>query len=106
MAKRTITVVDGQSVYDLAVQYYGANDGVKQLILDNPDKVNYYDRIAAGTELIIDDEKIIDKKVVAYFAGEEALPPASTYLNLNNWCLAYGVWNDGGVWLDSEIWFD
>src|SRR5438132_305239 len=106
MAKRTITTIDGQSVHDLAMQYYGHVDGIKQMILDNPTKVNYSDRIAAGTELTIDDDKVINKKVVEFFAVEGVLPPASTYLNLNNWCLAYGAWNDGGVWLDSEIWFD
>lgn len=106
MAKVTISVIDGQSLADISLQHYGSVDGIKQLFLDNPDKVSFESKPVPGTELIIDTDLIIDKKVVEFFKQQGVLPPATAYLNLNHWCIAYGRWDDTGRWVDSETWFD
>ena len=41
MAKEQIEIVDGQSLPDIAIQHYGSVDGIKQLFIDNPDKISF-----------------------------------------------------------------
>ncbi len=98
---KEIVTIDGQTIYDIAVQEYGSADGVGQLIRDNP-FLSFGGSLAGGTVLQIDPSKIIDKKVVDAF--REMLPPATRMINANNWLLAEGYWNNGGVWDNSEYW--
>jgi len=104
MAFVTIVTLPGQNIWDVAVQHTGSPDGANQLILDNPDKLNYFDRIPPGTELRIDPDKVIDKKVVAFYKQDGELPPATRFVNKNNWLLAEGVWDNNGVWANEETW--
>lgn len=63
---KQITVENNQSIWDLAIQHYGSVDGIKQLILDNPSKLNLSDGVVPGTKIIIRDEMIANKVIVDY----------------------------------------
>lgn len=80
MALNKITVLPGQSIWDIAVQHMGSVDAVKELILLNPDKVNFNDSLVPGTELIIGE--IINQKVVDFFAAEVNKPATADNTNL------------------------
>lgn len=104
MAKFKIKVLANQSIWDLAAQYYGSVNGVKQLILDNPDKIDFNTSPIVNTELIIDDAFVLNKKMVEFF-GTEVIKPATSYI-ASNWILATGIWNDAGAWDDAANWID
>jgi hypothetical protein len=61
-----VTVDNNQSIWDLAIEQYGSVDGVGQLILDNPMKLNFNDDVVAGTKIIVREEMIINKPIVDY----------------------------------------
>lgn len=63
---KRIIIDNNQSIWDLAIQYYGSVDGIKQLILDNPTKLNLETNIIPGTEIIIREEMVINKAMVDY----------------------------------------
>jgi hypothetical protein len=63
---KRIKIDNNQSIWDLAIQYYGSVDGIKQLILDNPTKLNLETNIIPGTEIIIREEMVINKAMVDY----------------------------------------
>lgn len=101
-----ITVENNQSIWDLAYQYYGSTEGVRQLIIDNPTKVNFNDKIPAGTTLII-SQPPINKAVVDFFQSKGITPSTAIDVQpVSNWILAAGAWNDGGIWIDTELWND
>lgn len=69
-----VTVDNNQSIWDLAIYWYGSSDGVKQLILDNP-HLNFNDSIKAGSKIQINGEPI--NKDVYDFLHKENLIPAT-----------------------------
>ena len=74
-----ITVENNQSIWDLALQYYGAPDAVLQLILDNPDKINFNNNIAPGTKLMINEDLVVDKQVVDNYQKKGTIPCGAYY---------------------------
>lgn len=82
MAIKYITVLERQSVWDLAVQEYGSSEGVYQLILDNPE-LNFEVTPTPGTKIKIDDTKILNKDTVNYFK-EKGVKPANDSLWINS----------------------
>ena len=51
---KTVKVLSGQNLYDLAYEHYGSTDGVKRLIEDNPELITSTDqKLEPGTELKI-----------------------------------------------------
>lgn len=99
MAQRKEIVLPNQSIWDFACQHYGSPDGVNQLILDNPDKVNFNDPLVPGTELIVQDA--LNQKMVDFFASEVLKPASATF---SNWILETGKWNNDGVWDNNANW--
>lgn len=97
-------VHNNQSIWDLALMYLGHPDGAKQLILLNPDKLNFFDRIKAGTRILVDESQIIDQDVVNNFKNK-GYSSASTYKD-PDWILETGTWDDEGIWKDTENWHD
>lgn len=75
----TITVENNQSIWDIALQRYGSTNSVKQLILDNPDKVNFKNNIAPGTKLLINEDLIIDKQLVDTYKKNGTIPCSAHY---------------------------
>lgn len=65
MSKR-ITVLAGQTIFDIAVRYYGTIEGIKDMIDRNPDLiVDLNVDIPSGTQLIIGDP--IENDIVKQF---------------------------------------
>lgn len=58
---KQITVETGQTIFDLAIQYYGAVEGVEFLIQDNPIYLDGY--LITGQKLNIRNE--VKNKVIA-----------------------------------------
>jgi hypothetical protein len=98
-----ITTKYNQSIWDLAIQEYGDSAGVKQLIIDNPDKVNFSDDIPTGTRILI-SQPPINKAVVDYLKANGSV--LATGVRLRNWILAGGSWDDNGAWDDASRWRD
>lgn len=74
---RYVEVKDGQSIDDLAVQYYGSSEGVLALLQDNPDKLDLMNTPETGALILIYDEKVIDKDVVNKLIERGASPANS-----------------------------
>ncbi len=64
MAYKVITVLPGQSLWDIAVQEYGDASGAGQIIADNLGVVNFADQLSSGLRLKIDPDKVLNKDVV------------------------------------------
>lgn len=106
MANKIITVMDRQSIWDIAVQEYGSIDGVKQLIIDNPTKCNFETGIDIGTKLII-SQKQMNQKVYDYFNNKKINPATAVDVVYNPaWILASGYYNDSNWWIDNALWID
>ena len=39
MARKTVLILDRQTIWDIAIQEYGSDEGIFQLMKDNPEKV-------------------------------------------------------------------
>lgn len=61
---KTITVQEGQNIYDIAVQEYGGVDAVHLLQTDNPTKINDLNAvITVGDTLLIRKEATVERPV-------------------------------------------
>lgn len=92
-----------QSLWDLALQYYGTYDAVKQLLLDNP-KLDFSNAIQPGTLVYVTQKPILKKMVD--FLTNKGYKPSTGIAIVSNWILANGIWEDSGVWVDSDFWND
>lgn len=69
-------VLQGQSLTDLAIQHYGAVEGIVPLCSDNPHLArNWHDIPVPGTEIFIKSAPV-DAEMKAYYAAN-AITPAS-----------------------------
>lgn len=82
MAIKKVIIGEDQSIWDLAAQHYGSVDGVKQLIIDNPTKLNFWSSPPVGSEISIDDTKIINKDIVNLFIEKNIKPATADNTNL------------------------
>lgn len=56
MSTRLVTVTQGQSIMDIAIQEYGTVLGSEQLVKDNPNVISTVtDNLVAGDRLVIDE---------------------------------------------------
>ena len=73
---KQITVISGQTTADLALQYYGAIEGIFLLIDDNPDiftLANLHQPPAGGTQIQIISAPI-HADVVQYYQNNQIVP--------------------------------
>lgn len=107
MANRIITVMDRQSIWDIAVQEYGSTEGVKQLIIDNPTKCNFETGLEIGMKLIISLPPI-NQKVYDFFKIKKINPSTAVEVEYEpmDWILTDGFWNDNNFWVDNALWID
>lgn len=70
-----VTVQDGQSLVDIALQVYGSAEGTFILARNNGLAIS--DPVEPGQILTYDEQKTADRKVVAYYA-EHGISPATT----------------------------
>lgn len=64
--KTNYTVLPGQNLIDIAMQKYGSAESIFSLCLDNA--INIDIGIIPGQILIIDSDKIANKKLVEHYA--------------------------------------
>lgn len=69
---REVTVRDGQTMLDIALEYYGDAAAVVTLAADNALTVGA--PLAAGQVLNIDPERVADKQVVGYYTRRNIKP--------------------------------
>ncbi len=63
---KEITVVSGQNIYDIALQYYGDISMIWKIIEDN-DLSNGIDTVlSSGQKLFIDDLKVVNNDLKGY----------------------------------------
>lgn len=67
-----------QSIWDVAIQYYGAVDGVFDILADNPSLTGVNHLLIAGTPLKIKKDFYYNKSVVDYFNNNGLIPATWT----------------------------
>jgi hypothetical protein len=67
MASKYITVIEGQSVWDICIQEYGDTSAMQDLLVDNPTVLNLQTTPVPGSKVLIDESKIKDKDIVNLF---------------------------------------
>ncbi len=85
-----IIVLPGQSLFDIALQVYGAVDGAKKLADDNG--INITSDIVPGTELRFDGNMIINKNVVNYYKNDNIIPSSVLIVEIQQ---GIGFWEIG-----------
>lgn len=73
-----ITVLDNQTMLDVALAYYGDVNAVLYLAADNGLAVG--EALAPGQKLKIDPAKVVDSHVLKYYE-QKAIKPATKYGN-------------------------
>lgn len=63
-----ITGKPGQTICDIAIQYYGAISGVQWLVADNEDILQPED--LEGVQIVIRKDEVKDQRIVNYFENK------------------------------------
>lgn len=80
MAKPATKIVrPGQSIWDFAIEHWGDPGGIAELISLNRDKINFFDDLVAGTELVIGTP--INQAMVDFFAAEVQKPSTAIHID-------------------------
>lgn len=74
---KTIVVQDGQSLVDIAIQATGSTNGLVDIAMRNRKSVTA--RLRVGEEIIVEDEFVRNKDMVAYFVGKTVSSQATMY---------------------------
>jgi hypothetical protein len=98
---KVVKLAYGQSLYDLAVQEFGHEDGVFLIFEDNPNIVfDFSQTPPAGTDVLIRDIPVLtdgNRAVAAEIARREKLIVSGNPANYNPISLHYaedGYWDD------------
>lgn len=92
----------GQSLFDLALQHYGSEEGIFALLADNPGLVqNWHDDPVPGTEIYIKTPPL-SARVVQYYRANTILP-ASLYTPVPDDTLGLQAENEAELWTESGI---
>lgn len=78
---KQITVLDGQTMLDIALEYYGNASAAVALAADNGLAVGA--PLSAGQVLYIDPQRMVDKQVIGYYAARK-INPSTKYDNYGN----------------------
>lgn len=97
MGKR-VTVMRGQTIWDLAIQCYGRVDGVILLLEDNADQLDSLNNdLTAGQQLQVRSAPL-DRDVVAYYEDNDLHPVSGELVPLGG-AFSQG-WDEG---FDNQI---
>lgn len=91
-----IIVQDSQNVFDIAIQFYGSIEALPLLLEDNglvPDDV-----IEKGTELIIQEDIVFDKTVLAIYKRDGVVVATGSEAEGANFLIT----EDGSFLIDEE----
>lgn len=103
---KVVTVLDNQSIWDMAIQEYGSFEGVKQLMIDNPTKCNFETSLAIGTLLVI-TQKPMNQRIYDTIKTKNIIPATAIESPIiSGWILDNGIWNDNKWWNDNAWWID
>ena len=92
----------GQSLFDLAVQHYGSEEGIFALLADNPGLVqNWHDDPEPGTEIYIKTPPLSERTAQYYRAN--GILPASLYTPVPDDTLGLQAENEAELWTESGI---
>ena len=99
------TVIEAQSLIDIALMYYGNIDAVFTILQNNPE-LNFDAPIVPGTKINVELDKTND--FARYFDKNkiEISTGINEFSELPPWILATNYWNDNGIWIDTEFWQD
>ena len=106
MAIKVVTMVSGQTSFDLALQLYGSVESVFTILADNDNLSNVHSE-AVGQDIEYEEQglsltKHFETNSITLVSGLPTIGEESP----SNWILATGFWNDSGVWDDSSFWID
>ena len=96
-------VQPGQNLVDVAMQEYGSINALLQLCIDNGFELGQ--EVPAGTELIMYESNVVDKRLVAYYKSKNHKVASGSNAE-SFWILANGFWDDIKIWIDEEKWRD
>ena len=65
------TIKRGQNLIDVSIQHYGSAEAIVELCRDN--NLNIGQEINPGTELLINETHVVDKRLVAYYKSNEII---------------------------------
>jgi len=106
MAKKFVTMLSGQTIFDLALQVYGDPAQWIRLVQDNDVLINVHTK-AVGAEIEYEEQTL---SVTDFYVRNEINLvtgfPTIGGEQAGSWILATGFWNDGGAWDDGETWND
>jgi hypothetical protein len=94
----SFTVRKQQSIFDLAIQMGGSLLGLPDVL----GFVNNLEEDIRGT--VIDVTQNNDAQLQTIL--DRGLLFATARIDLNNWILETGFWEDTGEWIDTEFWID
>lgn len=77
---KKVTVIEGQSIWDISLQQYGSIEGVFQLLMDNSQFENVNSDIFPGMELLV-SESIVNNKVSEYYDNNKVSVISGRKLN-------------------------
>lgn len=73
MASKIITAVNGQTLFDLALRYYGSAAGIINILEDNPAKYpSIHSQVLSGDQVLIGSDPI-NQDVVNYYESQNLL---------------------------------
>ena len=69
---KVVTLIEGQTIVDIAIQEYGCYEGVLTLLEDNPD-ISLEDELFAGYEIMVQSEVEVINETNKQFQAQLAI---------------------------------
>jgi hypothetical protein len=95
---KIIKVLDGQSIFDIALMVAGSVEAAFDLAVENG--LSITDNLMPG-QLLQYSGTVINKRVVEHYKINEIAPATGNIETEHWWILACGFWDDEGVWMDD-----
>lgn len=77
-----VTVRNGQTLTDIAIQVYGSSEAVFTLASENA--LDITDKLTAGMELDYSSDNIVNKRIVDYYAANNIYPCTQDDADVSN----------------------
>lgn len=94
---------EGQSIYDLAIQFGYTLNGVGEFLKDFPQLGSVANTNIAGISILVTNRP---NKLGDYLSLQNIKLATSVVSIDGEWILRTGYWDDSGIWIDSEFWID
>lgn len=77
-----VTVRNGQTLTDIAIQVYGSSEAVFTLASENA--LDITDKLTTGMELDYSSDNIVNKRIVDYYAANNIYPCTQDAADVSN----------------------